>query len=462
MLVFKKMDDFQEDQMVNTNVGRRTYLVTYSQADLSKYPSRKEFGEMIKRYFDAGASKVKTEYWACCLEEHNVGGYHYHVSLKLNGVKKWYAVKQNITSKENIVVNFSNKPNHYIAAYRYVTKEDMDVYLSDGHPNLDNVSSPTSNKGTQAYREKRKLVNTHSSTTATPYVKKTKHSIKPRRLSNFEVSDFITKNNIQSSTELFSVAHERKEAGQIDLANFLLSRSPKCVEDLLSSTSKLNNSTKLLLRSKLSRMDIIREKSSSTCIQDCNKIWLKSALEVLTSNKIHPIIFASAMRELLCKGRGKFRNIIITGPASSGKTFILKPLGLIFECFMNPAKDKFAWVGANEAEIILLQDFRWDADTIAWKTFLLLLEGEMTKLPAPKNYFSKDICITSDIPIFATSKEIIRFKGPNNLRDDREDTMMAHRWKNFHFFMGIHEEDQIDIKPCARCFAELILNGELV
>ena len=209
---------------------------------------------MIKRHFDAGASKVTTQYWACCLEKHIGGGHHYHVCLKLNGVKKWHAVKQKISSEEGIVLNFSDKLNHYIAAYRYVTKEDRDVYLSDGHPNLNNVSSPTSNKGTEAYRNKRKLANSGSSrsTATTPTVcKKTKHSIKPRRLSNLEVSDFITQNNIQNSTELFSVANERKEAGQIDLANFLLSRSPKCVEDLLSSTAKLKNSTKLLQRRKL-------------------------------------------------------------------------------------------------------------------------------------------------------------------------------------------------------------------
>ena len=85
-------------------------------------------------------------------------------------------------------------------------------------------------------------------------------------------------------------------------------------------------------------------------MDDCNKLWFTCAEEVLVNNKIHPILFASAIRELLIKGRGKFRNIIITGPASFGKTFLLKPLENIYKCFLNPAKDKYAWVGAAEAK----------------------------------------------------------------------------------------------------------------
>ena len=92
---------------------------------------------------------------------------------------------------------------------------------------------------------------------------------------------------------------------------------------------------------------------------------------------------------------------LIIGPANCGKTFMLKPLELIY-VFSNPANEKYAWVGADTAEIIVFQDFRWCHDSIPWKEdLLLLLEGETVKLPATKNQFSIDVVIKKDTPIFA-------------------------------------------------------------
>ena len=86
---------------------------------------------------------------------------------------------------------------------------------------------------------------------------------------------------------------------------------------------------------------------------------------------------------------------------------------LFEEClFENPCNDKFAWVGADHATIILLHDFRYSRDVIPWKDILILLEGETVKLTAPRNQYSTDVVIDTDIPIFATSKSPIMFKGP--------------------------------------------------
>ena len=61
---------------------------------------------------------------------------------------------------------------------------------------------------------------------------------------------------------------------------------------------------------------------------------------------------------------------------------------------------------------------------ICWKVFLLLLEGELAKFPSPKNNFANDVCINTDIPIFATSKSKIEFVGKHNTSDERETEMM--------------------------------------
>ncbi len=102
--------------------------------------------------------------------------------------------------------------------------------------------------------------------------------------------------------------------------------------------------------------------------------------------------------------------------------------------FKNPSNDKFGWVGADKAAILILQDFRWSRDCIAWKDLLLLLERETVKLPAPKNFYAEDIVIEGNVAIFATSKEEISYRSPYNATDAEEDAMMRVRWKVIRFY----------------------------
>ena len=77
------MDDFQSKELTNTHNGRRTYLVTYSQVDLNKFPTRQSFGEMLEEQFNAGSGKAKVNHWACCLEEHQDKGLHICITMSL-------------------------------------------------------------------------------------------------------------------------------------------------------------------------------------------------------------------------------------------------------------------------------------------------------------------------------------------------------------------------------------------
>ena len=75
-----------ENEKNEFQANRRTYLVTYSKADLVKFPTRQGFGEVITEGFNYGNGKVEVQYWACCLEQHeNTSGQHYHVCVKLSG-----------------------------------------------------------------------------------------------------------------------------------------------------------------------------------------------------------------------------------------------------------------------------------------------------------------------------------------------------------------------------------------
>ena len=153
----------------------------------------------------------------------------------------------------------------------------------------------------------------------------------------------MLKHNIRRETELLSEANSRKTEGQKDLANFILSKSTKTVTDLIiENTWKMHNASKVLERENISRIQLIRKHFAENCVTGCERQWVTYAREVLALNKVNAYIFAAAIRELLSLGRGKFRNVIIVGPANSGKTILLKPLERIYKVFCNPSNDKCA------------------------------------------------------------------------------------------------------------------------
>ena len=80
-------------------VGRRQYLVTYSQADESKFSILESFGKLLEAEFNAATSVVKVGYWACSRGEHQNDGFHYRCALKLIDCKKWLPVKNRIAEK---------------------------------------------------------------------------------------------------------------------------------------------------------------------------------------------------------------------------------------------------------------------------------------------------------------------------------------------------------------------------
>lgn len=440
----------------DTRSGRRQYLVTYSQVDPDKFPTRESFAAILEEEFNAGESAVKVKHWACCREPHENGGFHYHCAIKLTGTKKWVSVKHRVMSKYGVVINFSDSHDHYISAYNYVCKQDKDVAHHHQHPNLTDVALPKTYRAIAANRaggKKRKSAKLGKECELVP---------KKKRLTNSEVANFIRQEQIKSYTEMLAIAELRRDDGQEDLAEYIFLRSEKHLKELLNKTWLMKNAPAKIASRQTSRIEKVREALRSDCVSNCDKAWYECATEVLRLNSIDVNFYARSIRDSLVHGRGKFRNVLLVGPANCGKTFMFKPLKCIFkesELFENPSNDKYGWVGAEKASVFILQDYRWSKECIAWKDLLLLLEGETVKLPAPKNFYAEDVIINSDVAIFATAKESIRYKGPYKTTDPGEDAMMSVRWNIIKFHHEFSEKEQKVVKPCARCFAELALMG---
>ena len=71
-------------------------------------------------------------HYACAEKPHAEGGVHYHVTIKLNKPKRWYAPREYIR-KAGAEVNFREPPNAagmYAWMYRYICKYLFVLFLT--------------------------------------------------------------------------------------------------------------------------------------------------------------------------------------------------------------------------------------------------------------------------------------------------------------------------------------------
>ena len=106
---------------------------------------------------------------------------------------------------------------------------------------------------------------------------------------------------------------------------------------------------------------------------------------------------------------------------------------------------------------IHLNDFRWSNQIIPWHDLLLMLEGHLVHLPAPKTHFAKDICSQRDTPVFSTGKSSLVYLK-NGAIDEAETDMMSARWLNIRLHYQIPRGEHREIPACGKCFSQLIIN----
>ena len=419
---------------------RSVYLITYSQCD-SSHLSRAQFADII---VDAWHSRSRSRIlqWVVSLESHQNGGSHFHMAIKLSTTARWRAIRKFVDNKHGIKLNFSDTHTNYYTAYEYVVKEDADFVLSPGHPDLVNTTPPNTTNATRGRRKAAKVTK----------------GKKRKRLAVFDVVRIIQTKKIRTRLELMALADKWQEEGKTDLAEFVCNRGPRIVNEAIETAKELSGAQERLKRCNKSRIQLLEESAAKSCVDSCQGEWFSAATEILQSNGIGRECFASAVYDALKRGRGKYRNVYIYGPANCGKTFLLSPLKLIFECFMNPASGSFAWLGIEDAEVVLLNDFRWKPSLIPWCELLQVLEGDIVHFPAPKNFNTKDIVLDKDTPFFATSDApLALIKGGTIDRINTE--MMQVRWKTFKLHRQIPQNEQKEMKPCVSCFGKLVTSN---
>ena len=250
---------------LHTEDQRLIYLLTYSRADVMRFPTRCSFAEAVLEGLDNCG--VQVLHWVVSLEGHADCGdaavnkvnnsYHYHMALKLSKRKRWLQVRKFLDEKYGIQVNFSDRHNTYYTAYHYLTKEDREALHSANHPDL--RDPPKTERAIATKKSKEKIAQRRN----------TKKKSSRKRFTVYDVTEIIQEKKITSRLELLCLALEQEREGKTALAEFIANRGNRIVDEALSLAKEFSEADDRFARSKKTHIQLVEECQQKECCEGC-------------------------------------------------------------------------------------------------------------------------------------------------------------------------------------------------
>ena len=180
--------------------------------------------------------------------------------------------------------------------------------------------------------------------------------------------------------------------------------------------------------------------------------WAAAADDVVGRNGYGAREVQRAIYHALHRGRAKQRNLLLVGDTNRAKSFLLRPVELVYSCFTPPDTGSHQLADIAGSEAIFLNDFEWDGALMPWGTAKNLFEGSDVKIAVPKvEKGAKNYMFKGDAPILGTAP------GPvEHPRKPRETDQMDSRVRYIplaHFF---DPTTCPEIKPCKACWAKWV------
>ena len=102
----------------------------------------------------------------------------------------------------------------------------------------------------------------------------------------FEVSELAVSKRIKDYLQLLALAKRQKTEGKKDLAEFIVNRGKKAVEEALKLGWETEESEEKLQRQQMSCMEILENALAGECTENCGGCCLNMALDNLRRNQI--------------------------------------------------------------------------------------------------------------------------------------------------------------------------------
>ena len=100
--------DFTSSPPIGPDESSRTYLMTYSRADMIRFPDCDSFAKCVLEAFEQRKSTARVVQWVACLENPSYKEHkHYYLAIKLSGTRRWYGVFKYLKDKHILLSSFT-------------------------------------------------------------------------------------------------------------------------------------------------------------------------------------------------------------------------------------------------------------------------------------------------------------------------------------------------------------------
>ena len=195
------------------------------------------------------------------------------------------------------------------------------------------------------------------------------------KLSKLQFLDLVRKHKLTTGTEVAAFAAAEEQDGRRALVAFLM--ETENLETLLRKAALFSSAAASVARAKLTRVQLLRQSARpETCSCSSPGLWLSLALQVLDRNNLNGV-FQRAVFKAMDEGRQKMNNVFLLWPSNCGKSFLFKPLKLLFSTYQQPDGGSYQLETLLGKEVIFLNDFEWDPTEkwCRWAFFKNFLEG---------------------------------------------------------------------------------------
>ena len=437
-------------QFGRSTKGQYVYWITMSQptpemvANLGlKRPeefTREQFGElMVKAHGENDVDVIET---VCFFETHANGDRHHNCLVRAKTQFRWLKIASHLRSVYKVCVNYGANIKTWAEGVTYgrVASEHKSAEL------LDHKYTQWAQGGNPADLDE-----------YIPRHWKGANFVRKAKLTPMGFLGICRDHSVQTEDELWALAVDLESKGDKGLMAHLLEID---VPATLGKVKRVVNAKQAAERAKMSRMELLEQAfEKGRCACEAPGACYDLLKDVLNRNCLDGV-FQQEVVATLRTGRKKLRNLCLLGGPGCAKSYLFKPLALIYNAYSRPDGGSYQLEEILDKEIVFLNDFEYDEDAkkwCPWGYFKRFLEGESLAVACPKNRGGNKT-FTSTCPVFITApQEISLYRAKR--RDEYETKQMHHRVKYMYLSYEIPEALRKETDPCMHCGARLYLEG---
>ena len=225
------------------------------------------------------------------------------------------------------------------------------------------------------------------------------------KLTPLAVLNLCREHSITTEEQIWALALDFESKSDRALLSYLMESD---VAGTLAKVDQALTAKEKLRRGQLTRIQILEEyEATKSCKCRTPGLCYNLMKDCLVKNGIDGE-FQSLIAGALRVGRAKQRNICILGSTNMAKSYLMKPLTMIYTTYRRPDGGTHQLEKIIGKEIVFLNDFEYDDDAkrwLAWSYLKNMMEGEKLDVARPKNRGAGNLEWTDTSPIFITAPQ---------------------------------------------------------